>query len=126
MRLVYGQVNPSLPTKAIPKAASCCTNGRGGGHHGQGPSLRWDNAVGTCGCSNMGTGVTSQKDEVRGYTLQEGLYKRGTGQAVPLAVKAALPVLELSCHSLGDTSTHQADQEQYADAPTDHGENVVL
>lgn len=76
MRLVYGQVNPSLPTKAIPKAASCCTNGRGGGHHGQGPSLRWDNAVGTCGCSNMGTGVTSQKDEVRGYTLQEGCTNR--------------------------------------------------
>lgn len=55
-----------------------------------------------------------------------GLYKLGTGQVVPLVVKVALPVLELACHSFGDTSTHQADQEQYTDAPTDHRENVVL
>lgn len=63
---------------------------------------------------------------MRGYTIQEGLYKPGTGQGVPLVVKAPLPVLELSCHSLGDPSTHQADQEQYADAPTDHRQDVVL
>lgn len=55
-----------------------------------------------------------------------GLYRWGTGQVAPLAVEAALPVLELACHSFGDTSTHQANQEQYTDAPADHRENVVL
>lgn len=38
----------------------------------------------------------------------------------------ALPVLELSCHALRDPPTHQANQEQYADAPTDHRQDVVL
>ena len=55
-----------------------------------------------------------------------GLYKRGARQVVPLGLQAPLPVLELSCHALGDASTHQADQEQYADAPADHREDVVL
>ena len=62
-----------------------------------------------------------------GYTIQEGcIHWAPTGQAVPLLVKVALPVLELSCYSLGDTSTHQTNQEQYTDAPTDDRENVVL
>lgn len=49
-----------------------------------------------------------------------GLYKVGTGQVVALVAIRALPVLELSCHPLGDASTHQANQEQYADAHCDH------
>lgn len=72
-----------------------------------------------------GCWCTSEKNEVSGYAIQEGC-TNGTGQVVPLVVKVALPVLELSCHSFGDTSTHQANQEQYTDAPTDHRENVVL
>ena len=55
-----------------------------------------------------------------------GLYKRGARREVPLRLQAPLPVLELSCHALGDASTHQADQEQYADAPADHRQDVVL
>lgn len=37
-----------------------------------------------------------------------------------LGGQVALPVLQLSSHSLGDPPTHQANQEQYADAPADH------
>lgn len=41
-------------------------------HHGSGRSLRWDNAVDTCCCSNMVGGGTSEKNEVNGYAIQEG------------------------------------------------------
>lgn len=55
-----------------------------------------------------------------------GLYKRAARRAVPLGLRAPLPVLELPCHALGDAPTHQADQEQDADAPADHRQDVVL
>lgn len=37
-----------------------------------GRSLRRDNAVDTCCCSNMGVGGTSEKNEVSGNAIQEG------------------------------------------------------
>lgn len=85
-----------------------------------------DDVVGTCCCSTVGVGVTSLEGRSEWVHYTERLYKLGTGQVVPLMFKASLPVLELSCHTLGDSSTHQTNQEQYADAPTDHRQDVVL
>lgn len=59
------------------------------------------------------------------YT-EEGCTKLGTGQAFLQQAIQTLPVLELSCHPLGDASTHQADQEEYTDANRDHRQYVIL
>lgn len=72
----------------------------------------------------MGVGATVRgRSERVHYTGR--LYTRAWAGG-SLGGQAALPVLQLSCHSLSDPSTHQANQEQYADAPTDHRQDVVL
>lgn len=79
----------------------------------------WEDAVGTRCCSTVGVGATSWKGEVGGYTIQEGCTNWALAGS-SFGGQAALPVLKLSCHTFSDPSTHQANQEQYADAPTDH------
>lgn len=54
------------------------------------------------------------------------LYRRAGLAGGSSGGQAALPVLQLSCHPLSDPSTHQANQEQYADAPADHRQDVIL
>lgn len=73
----------------------------------------------------MGVGATFEEGEVRGCTIQEAV-QSGPWAGSSFGGQAALPVLELSCHTFSDPSTHQANQEQYADAPTDHRQDIVL
>lgn len=56
-------------------------------------------------------GGTSEKNEVSGLAIQEGCTNYVLDRQFLRWPRRALPVLELSCHSLSDTSTHQADQE---------------
>lgn len=39
-----------------------------------------DNVVGTCCCSTVGVGATSQKGEAKGYTIQEGCTNQALGR----------------------------------------------
>lgn len=73
-----------------------------------------------CGCW-----CHRQKGEVRGALHRAAVQQAGLAGGSS-GGQAALPVLQLPCHPLRDPSTHQANQEQYADAPADHRQDVIL